>query len=134
MKKVLILDIYRDSNYRISKDTNGGYGTENDFGTGIIPSVLSRVTKKSLFWPPLSALNLLSEFLRDNNFIIKFSHEINSVDHDVDYIFLTTSIVCSKTELNCAQRLRIAFPKIRIYAIGPFAKILQTEYNKLGVL
>ena len=33
--KILLLDIYREIDYRISKDTSGGYGTGNNFGDGI---------------------------------------------------------------------------------------------------
>ena len=43
LSNVLILDAYRSSKYRISKDTCGGYGTENDFGYGLVPRILSFV-------------------------------------------------------------------------------------------
>ena len=65
---VVILDAYKPSRYRISKDTCGGYGTENDFGYGFIPNILSFVAKHSLFWSPLAVLNLISEFKNNNLF------------------------------------------------------------------
>ena len=34
--KILFLDIYKKSNSRISKDTAGGYGTENDLGDSFL--------------------------------------------------------------------------------------------------
>ena len=34
--KVLILDVYPETSYRISKDQNGGYGTGNDYGNGFV--------------------------------------------------------------------------------------------------
>ena len=40
--KILVLDIYKDVNYRISKDTSGGYGTGNNFGDGIFTSFLKK--------------------------------------------------------------------------------------------
>ena len=40
--KILILDIYKKVNYRISKDTSGGYGTGNDFGEGFVAQYLKK--------------------------------------------------------------------------------------------
>ena len=41
-KKIIILDPYKKTNYRISKDTSGGYGTGNDFGHTIIPNIIKK--------------------------------------------------------------------------------------------
>ena len=40
IKKILILDPEKKVDYRISKDTSGGYGTGNDFGYSIVPKIL----------------------------------------------------------------------------------------------
>ena len=32
--RFFLLDVYRERNFRVSKDTNGGYGTVNDYGPG----------------------------------------------------------------------------------------------------
>ena len=40
-KKIIILDPYKETDYRISKDTSGGYGTGNDFGDSIIPKLIN---------------------------------------------------------------------------------------------
>ena len=40
---ILILDPYPKKNYRISKDTSGGYGTGNDFGDSFIPKTLKKL-------------------------------------------------------------------------------------------
>ena len=39
MMNILFLDVYKKSSSRISKDTSGGYGTENSLGDGIIGKV-----------------------------------------------------------------------------------------------
>ena len=39
--KILILDVYPEKNYRISKDQNGAYGTANNYGSGLISLVLN---------------------------------------------------------------------------------------------
>jgi hypothetical protein len=53
--RVLLLDIYRYCRARVSKDTNGGYGTVNDYGDGFIARLLTRVKAHNVEWPPLSA-------------------------------------------------------------------------------
>ena len=45
--KILLLDVYRDGvNYRISKDTNGSYGTGNDYGDSLFAKFLKRISMK----------------------------------------------------------------------------------------
>ena len=41
--KILILDVYPDVDYRISKDQNGGYGTANDYGKTLLTKFLKFV-------------------------------------------------------------------------------------------
>ena len=53
MKNILILDPYKKTDYRISKDTSGGYGTGNDFGDGVVAKMIKRKLKSSSDWPPL---------------------------------------------------------------------------------
>ena len=53
--RILILDPQRKTNYRISKDTSGGYGTGNNFGDSIIPKILIKLIKKFSDWPPIFA-------------------------------------------------------------------------------
>ena len=43
--KILILDVYPEKNYRISKDQNGAYGTANNYGSGLISLVLKQMVK-----------------------------------------------------------------------------------------
>ena len=44
--KVLLLDIYRkDVDYRISKDTNGSYGTGNDYGDSLLAKFLTLMSE-----------------------------------------------------------------------------------------
>jgi hypothetical protein len=40
--KILILDPYPNCNYRIQKDTSGGYGTANDFGNSLVSKILKK--------------------------------------------------------------------------------------------
>ena len=46
--KVLLLDVYiKDAKYRICKDTNGSYGTANDYGDSLFPKLLSKIAKNT---------------------------------------------------------------------------------------
>lgn len=129
--KIIILDVYRKSPYRISKDTNGGYGVENDLGSGLIPELMSRVAKHSIYWPPLAALNLISEFHALNE-DVHFSKNVYDIDHTVDYVFLSISIVCSEFELQTLKYLKNKFPKLRIFAFGSFVEFYKKELLKSG--
>ena len=54
MEKILILDLYPKTSYRISKDTSGGYGTGNDFGSKkFIPRMLKYLMRQNSDWPPM---------------------------------------------------------------------------------
>ncbi len=133
VSKVIILDVYKKSSFRLSKDTCGGYGTENDFGSGLPAYALSKLAKFSLFWPPLAALNLLSEFLNNKNFIPLYSQNENDVDESVNFIFISTSIVCCNYELDITKKLKNKFPQIKFFAFGSFTKFYKDKYRSLGV-
>jgi hypothetical protein len=129
--KIVVLDVYKKSPYRISKDTNGGYGVENDLGSGMLPSIMSRVAKHSIFWPPLSALNLVSEFhgLGD---LVTYTQNIDDVDGDVDYVFLAVSIVNCDHEVRAAQMLKAKYKDVKIFAFGPFVEFYSSNFRAAG--
>ena len=43
--KILILDPERKTSHRIAKDTSGGYGTGNNFGDTILPTLIKKLLK-----------------------------------------------------------------------------------------
>ena len=79
--KILIVDIYPKKNFRLIKDTNGAYGTGNDFGDGLFTRFLKYITKKNLFWPTIYSAYTLS-VLRDKGYEVDYKTEIslNRVD------------------------------------------------------
>ena len=129
--KIAILDVYKESPFRLSKDTNGGYGVENDMGKGLIPWLLSRIAKKSIFWPPLSALNLVSEF-HALGYEVFYTQKMEDIDDSVNYVFLSISIVNCNYELLTVQNLRSKFPKLRIFAFGPFLNFDKHRFKSAG--
>ena len=129
---VVILDAYKPSRFRISKDTCGGYGTENDFGYGFIPNMLSFVAKYSLFWSPLAVLNLISEFKNNNLFRTSYTSNPEIIGESTDYLFISSSIVCCNYELEVVKKIKQNFPKIKIFAFGSFVDYYKDRYLELG--
>ena len=104
--KLLFLDIYKQSFSRISKDTAGGYGTENDLGDGIFGKSLSFIVKNLIFWPNLSFVQLMQEF-KNLGHSVKYKKHVGSYTHsgEWDAIFICSSIVCFETELSAVNNI-----------------------------
>lgn len=105
--KFLFLDVYKKSFARISKDTAGGYGTENDLGDGFFGRTLSKIIKKSIFWPNLSFIQLIEEFeYRGHECTYKKEIELNfQITNEWDAIFICSSIVCFETEIEACKKV-----------------------------
>ena len=58
--KIFILDPEQNVTHRISKDTSGGYGTGNNFGDTIIPTLLKKTLKIVHDWAPMFAVYTIS--------------------------------------------------------------------------
>ena len=65
--RILILDVYPDTPYRISKDQNGGYGTANNYGNGFFSKLLRSVVKNSIDFPPLYSVYVIGELNKQNH-------------------------------------------------------------------
>ncbi len=133
-KKIIILDPYKKTNYRISKDTSGGYGTGNDFGHTIIPNIIKKKLKDSSDWPPLFAAYTHAVLSKKHEINYKQINTINDLtDEEInktDIFIIVSSIVCSETEIEIIKKLN-QLKKITI-AIGPFATNLTKIYFNAG--
>jgi len=125
--KVLILDVYPDRPYRISKDTNGGYGTANDYGDTLIPRMLRFVAKVGLDWPPLYSVYSAGA-LRDAGHEVEYSRKYDGGEYDL--CLLPTSIVAHETEIEAAREVCKA--GIPVAAIGPFVNTMPQPYLDAG--
>ena len=131
--KILLLDPIPKVNYRISKDTSGGYGTGNDFGYGIIPTLLKKSMIKNSDWPSLFCAYTFS-VLKKNNHEVKYSKYLDEDYKDFELIIIVSSIVSHETEIDIIKTLH---EKIKIFVIGPFASEnhkLYTKYNNVSVI
>ena len=51
--KFLILDVYPNDDFRLVKDTAGGYGTGNDFGNSFFSKLINKFVSKMIAMPPM---------------------------------------------------------------------------------
>ncbi len=125
--KILFLDIYKKSNSRISKDTAGGYGTENNLGDSIFSKFLSYFVKNTIFWPNLSFIQLMQEF-KTRNYKVNYKKHIgtNPDIGDYDIIFVCNSIVCFETEIAAIKNISKK-RKIPIFLCGAFGEFVRNK-------
>ena len=127
--KILLLDVYiKDAKYRICKDTNGSYGTANDYGDSLFPKLLSKIAKNTNFWPPIY-LMYVGAVLRDKGHEVSYSNNINN-EELFDCIIMSSSIVCHESELNEIKKIK---DKNKIIVVGSFATSNPGNYLDLGV-
>ena len=130
MFNVLILDVYPNKKFRISKDQNGGFGTANDYGSNPILKLLSLYIKKNVDYPPLHSVMSGGQLLK-NNFNVEYSREINSIKN-YDLYIIPSSIVCHETEVEAIQKIKKHDKKSKIFSIGPFATSFPQNYINAG--
>ena len=121
--KILFLDPEKNVSHRISKDTNGGYGTGNNFGDSLIPSLLKKTLKK------MHAVYSMS-VLKKRGHEVDYSKIIPKNIHEYDLFIVVSSIVCCETE--CDYIKKILSLNKKIYVIGPFATNNPSKYIDSG--
>ena len=127
--KILILDPYKKVDYRISKDTSGGYGTGNNFGSSIVPRILKVLLKKRSHWPPLFAAYTFS-VLKEKQHDVQYSEVLPNDFSSFDFFIVVSSIVCCETELDKIKILKKNDKKV--FVIGPFATNNHKLYSDQG--
>ena len=127
--KILFLDPEKNVSHRISKDTNGGYGTGNNFGDSLIPSLLKKTLKKIHDWPAMHAVYSMS-VLKKRGHEVDYSKIIPKNIHEYDLFIVVSSIVCCETE--CDYIKKIFSLNKKIYVIGPFATNNPSKYINSG--
>ena len=126
--KILVLDPYPNKNYRISKDQNGGYGTANNYGNGIVGKILKSMVKNSVDFPPLYAVYVCGQLVKSGH-EVTYAKELNLND-DYDLYIMVSSIVCHETEISVLKLLKKN--NKRVIVIGPFATSNPENYIENG--
>ncbi len=127
--KICIIDPYLNKNYRINKDTSGGYGTGNNFGNTLIPLILKTLLKKSSFWPPLFVAYTYA-VLEKAGYDIEYSNSIPKNLDKYSFFIVTSSIVCCELEIQTIKIIK-NFNK-KVFVIGPFASNKPEIYTNVG--
>jgi radical SAM superfamily enzyme YgiQ (UPF0313 family) len=126
--RIAILDPYVRRSCRVSKDTNGGFGTANDYGQRWVARLLTRIKATSVDWPPLYSLYTAAA-LRGQGHEVSYSRDLDSLGA-ADLVLVTTSIVCHETELECIRQLKANGH--RVGAIGSFVSSVPAPYLEAG--
>lgn len=124
--KILLLDLYPIRDYRLVKDTNGSYGTGNDFGDSFLCKILKKLTKKNLFWPTISTGYCLT-VLKNLGHEVEYS---NKFLEGYDIYILISSIISFDIEIKTIKKIKNLCDKI--LAIGTFAANNPSEYINNG--
>jgi len=125
--KILIIDKYTDDNWRLVKDTAGGYGTGNDFGDSFFSKLINKFVSRVISMPPMYAMYVFS-ILKKRGCEVDYTREVNLQEIEKsDYIILTSSIICHETELEVLKKITEAGKKV--FVIGIFANVLKDKYK-----
>jgi radical SAM superfamily enzyme YgiQ (UPF0313 family) len=124
-----LLQAIRDRRLRSSKDTNGGYGTVNDFGDGLAARILKRLKREMMNFPELVPAYVHALVKAQGH---TFTYAVNQVDERADLVLLQTSITNFRTELDWAARIRRELPGARIGFIGGMSAGNPAEYAGKG--
>ncbi len=128
MIKVLILDVYPSDSWRLVKDTAGGYGTGNDFGSNFIGKIMNFFVSKTIAMPPMSALYLHS-ILKNKNVEVKYTRTLEKKINlnDYDFIIMPSSIIAHETEVETLKKITNLGNKV--FVVGIFANVKKEKYQ-----
>ncbi len=126
--KIFILDAYSPRPYRVSKDTNGGFGTVNDFGNAAFPKILSWIKKQTVDFPSLYLPYLAAQLKRQGHQVTYGRNRMPDADHDL--VLMPSSIVEHSEELRWGRKIRDA--GVPVGFLGPFAGVVPDRYLEAG--
>ena len=126
--KFLILDVYPNDDFRLVKDTAGGYGTGNDFGSAFFSKLINKFVSKMIAMPPMYAIYVYS-IIKSKGHEVNYSRNINDniKIQEADYIIMPTSIIAHETEKKALYLLSKKNKKI--FLIGIFSNVVNKEYH-----
>ena len=126
--KFLILDAYPSDDWRLVKDTAGGYGTGNDFGNSFFSKMINYFVSKMINMPPMYALYIFS-ILKNKNIDVEYTKNTKDQKkiNDADYIIMPTSIIAHETEVEILKTLTDKNKKI--FVVGVFSSVMKEKYN-----
>ena len=126
--KFLILDIYPNDNWRLVKDTAGGYGTGNNFGNNYLGKFMNLFVSKTITMPPMAAIYVHS-IIKNKNCYVKYTKKLPKDDElkNYNYVIMPSSIIAHETEVELLKK--VAEQNSKIFIIGIFANIKKEAYQ-----
>ena len=122
--KFVILDVYPQKNYRLIKDTAGGYGTGNNFGNTLFSKLLNRYVDQSIGMPAMEVM-YISSILKKNN-EVHYTREIDDPKINMaDFVILPSSIIAHETEINTLKKINHK----QVFVTGIFSNTLREKYE-----
>jgi len=127
--KFLILDVYPSDDWRLVKDTAGGYGTGNDFGSNLFSQIINKFVSKMISMPPMYAVYIHS-ILKTKGMEVEYEKSLNNkkLIEEADYIILPTSIIAHETEVEALIKLTKIYKK-KVFVVGVFSSVLKKNYT-----
>lgn len=127
--KVHILDIEKPRNARANKDTNGGFGTVNEFGNSLLTRFLTVYKDRTMNFPELLPGYVISIFKKRG---VRVTYDKNRFDPESEIILIPTSIINFNSEIKYASRIKNEQPNIIIGFIGGMASGNPELYKDKG--
>tara|TARA_Y100001960_G_scaffold330142_1_gene423366 strand:- start:2829 stop:4193 length:1365 start_codon:yes stop_codon:yes gene_type:complete len=126
--KFLILDVYPSDDWRLVKDTAGGYGTGNDFGNSFFSKMINLFVSKMINMPPMYAIYVFS-ILKNKGIDVEYTKDSKDQKkiNEADYIIMPTSIIAHETEIEVIKNLTNINKKI--FIMGVFSSVMKEKYN-----
>ncbi len=131
--KILIADIYPHVDYRLIKDTAGGYGTGNDFSGNIFLKFLNKFLGSMLCMPPMSAIYVYS-ILKNQGHEVDYIRGNKNIEitKDYDFYIVPSSIIACESESDFINK--IISKKKPVFIIGIFSNVKSSLYNKNAII
>lgn len=120
-----ILQATRQLACRSNKDTNGSYGTANDFGTSLTSRLLTAIKSRKMNFPELAPAYAIA-ILESQGHTVTYGE--NNVNPDAAITLLQSSLVHFNEELRWARTLKSWYPAMRV---GFFSGVTDTLSDEL---
>ena len=127
--QVHILQATVKGGLRANKDTNGGYGTVNDFGSGLAARTLKLLKRGTMNYPEILPAYLI-RILKDKGHTVTYG--LDAIDPGAELVILQTSIVNYSEELKWAEKTKQLVPGARLGFVGGMAASNPNLYAHVG--